>query len=175
MNTRVQVEHPITEMITGVDVVQAGILAAAGEPLPWRQRDITFSGHAIECRVVAEDPYTMLPSPGTIRGYHAPGGLGVRVDSGVAENSVIPVFYDSLVAKIVAHGKTRDEAIQRMRVALSEYQISGIKTNIALHQKVLQDPEFLAGDVHTRYLDKFIARPATRPAASASKRLVAVA
>ena len=175
MNTRVQVEHPITEMVTGVDVVRAGILAAVGEPLPWRQRDISFSGHAIECRVVAEDPNTMLPSPGTIRGYHAPGGLGIRVDSGVAENSVIPVFYDSLIAKIVAHGKTRDEAIQRMRVALSEYQISGIKTNITLHQKVLQDPEFLAGDVHTRYLDKFIARPATRPAVPASKRLVAVA
>jgi acetyl-CoA carboxylase biotin carboxylase subunit len=175
MNTRVQVEHPITEMVTGIDVVQAGILAAAGEPLPWRQRDVSFSGHAIECRVVAEDPNTMLPSPGTIRGYHVPGGMGIRVDSGVAENSVIPVFYDSLVAKVVAHGKTRDEAIRRMRVALSEYQIQGIKTNIALHHKVLADEEFLAGAVHTRYLDKFITRPAIRPVESQPKPLVAVA
>jgi acetyl-CoA carboxylase biotin carboxylase subunit len=172
MNTRVQVEHAITEMVTGIDIVQAGILAAAGEPLPWRQRDITFSGHAIECRIVAEDPRTMLPSPGTIRGYHAPGGLGIRVDSGVAENSVIPVYYDSLVAKVIAHGKTREETIQRMRVALSEYQIEGIKTNIPLHQQVLQDAEFLAGNVHTRYLEKFLTRPPTRAAAPASERLV---
>ncbi len=171
MNTRVQVEHPITEMVTGIDVVQAGILAAAGEPLPWRQRDITFSGHAIECRIVAEDPRTMLPSPGTIRGYHAPGGLGVRIDSGVAENSVVPVYYDSLVAKVITQGKTRDEAVQRMRVALSEYQIDGIKTNIPLHQQILQDPEFLSGKVHTRYLDKFLTRPIPRPTASAPERL----
>lgn len=172
MNTRVQVEHAITEMVTGIDIVQAGILAAAGEPLPWRQRDITFSGHAIECRIVAEDPWTMLPSPGTIRGYHAPGGLGIRVDSGVAENSVIPVYYDSLVAKVVSHGRTREEAIQRMRVALSEYQISGIKTNIPLHHQILQDAEFLTGNVHTRYLDKFLARPLARPAAASAERLV---
>jgi len=172
MNTRVQVEHAITEMVTGIDIVQAGILAAAGEPLPWRQRDITFSGHAIECRIVAEDPRTMLPSPGTIRGYHAPGGLGIRVDSGVAENSVIPVYYDSLVAKVIAHGKTREETIQRMRVALSEYQIAGIKTNIPLHLQILQDAEFLAGNVHTRYLEKFLTRPPARPAASAAERLV---
>jgi acetyl-CoA carboxylase biotin carboxylase subunit len=171
MNTRVQVEHAISEMVTGIDIVQAGIRAAAGEPLPWRQRDITFSGHAIECRVVAEDPRTLLPSPGTIRGYHAPGGLGIRVDSGVAENSVIPVYYDSLIAKVIAHGKTRDEAVQRMRVALSEYQIEGIKTNIPLHLQVLQDAEFLAGNVHTRYLDKFLTRPTARPAASDPERL----
>jgi len=172
MNTRVQVEHAITEMVTGIDIVQAGILAAAGEPLPWRQRDITFSGHAIECRIVAEDPRTMLPSPGTIRGYHVPGGLGIRVDSGVAENSAIPVYYDSLVAKVIAHGKTREETIHRMRVALSEYQIEGIKTNIPLHHQILQDAEFLAGNVHTRYLDKFLTRPPARPTASAPERLV---
>ncbi len=166
MNTRVQVEHTITEMVTGLDIVQAGIRAAAGEPLPWRQRDITFSGHALECRIVAEDPVTMLPSPGTIRGYHAPGGMGIRVESGVAENSVVSVYYDSLVAKVIAYGPTREEAIQRMRVALSEYQISGIKTNIPLHHQILLDPEFLAGNVHTRYLDKFLnRRPATRDAA----------
>lgn len=171
MNTRVQVEHAITEMVTGIDIVQAGIFAAAGEPLPWRQRDITFSGHAIECRIVAEDPRTMLPSPGTIRRYHAPGGLGIRVDSGVAENSVIPVYYDSLVAKVIAYGKTREEAIQRMRVALSEYQIEGIKTNIPLHHQVLQDPEFLTGNVHTRYLEKFLTRPPIRAAAPIRERL----
>jgi len=162
MNTRVQVEHPITEMVTGIDIVQAGIRAAAGEPLPWRQRDLTFSGHAIECRIVAEDPVSMLPSPGTIRGYHAPGGMGIRVESGVAENSVVPVYYDSLVAKVIAHGRTREEAIQRMIVALREYLIDGIKTNIPLHQLVLHDPDFLAGNVHTRYLDKFLNRPVAR-------------
>ncbi|MGE0822479.1 MAG: acetyl-CoA carboxylase biotin carboxylase subunit [Candidatus Binatia bacterium] len=175
MNTRVQVEHPITEMVTGVDIVQAGILASAGEALPWRQRDITFSGHAIECRIVAEDSHSMLPSPGTIRGYHAPGGLGIRVDSGVAENSVIPVFYDSLVAKVVAHGKTREEAIRRMLLALSEYQIAGIKTNIALHQKILQDPDFLAGKVHTRYLDKFLPQPVARSKTLSAEQVVAIA
>lgn len=159
MNTRVQVEHPITEMVTGIDVVQAGILAAAGEQLPWRQREVTFSGHAIECRVVAEDPVTMLPSPGTIRGYHAPGGMGIRVESGVTDNSIVSVFYDSLVAKIIAFAPTREEAIRRMTVALGEYQIGGIKTNIPLHMRILQDPEFLIGNVHTRYLEKFLSRP----------------
>lgn len=168
MNTRVQVEHPITEMITGIDIVQAGIRAAAGEPLPWRQRDIMFSGHALECRIAAEDPVTMLPAPGTIRGYHAPGGMGIRVESGVADNSVVPVYYDSLVAKVVAAGRTREEAIRRMGVALSEYQIGGIKTNIPLHQQILHDPDFLAGNVHTRYLDKFLPQPISRAAAPAT-------
>jgi acetyl-CoA carboxylase biotin carboxylase subunit len=172
MNTRVQVEHPITEMVTGLDIVQAGIRAAAGEPLPWRQRDITFSGHALECRIVAEDPVTMLPSPGTIRGYHAPGGMGIRVESGVAENSVVSVYYDSLIAKVIAYGPTREDAIHRMCVALSEYQIGGIKTNIPLHHQILHDPEFLAGNVHTRYLDKFLnRRPAARDAAPTAERL----
>lgn len=159
MNTRVQVEHPVTEMVTGIDIVQASIIAAAGQPLPWRQRDITLTGHAIECRVVAEDPVSMLPSPGTIRGYHAPGGMGIRVESGVTDNSVISVFYDSLLAKVIAHAPTREEAIHRMQVALSEYRIDGIKTNIALHHRILQDPDFLTGNVHTRYLDKFLSRP----------------
>ena len=165
MNTRVQVEHPVTEMVTGIDIVQAGIRAAAGEPLPWRQRDIVFSGHALECRIVAEDPVSMLPCPGTIRGYHAPGGMGIRVESGVAENSVVPVYYDSLIAKVIAIGHNREEAVHRMRVALGEYQIGGIKTNIPLHFKILNDPEFLAGEVHTRYLDKFLER---RPLARGS-------
>ncbi len=159
MNTRVQVEHPVTEMITGIDVVQAGIRSAAGERLPWRQKDVVFSGCAIECRVVAEDPLTMLPSPGTIRAYHQPGGMGVRVESGVMENSTVPIYYDSLVAKVIVSGQTRDEAVQRMRAALSEYRIDGIKTNIPLHQRILRDPDFLAGKVHTSYLDKFLSRP----------------
>jgi acetyl-CoA carboxylase biotin carboxylase subunit len=158
MNTRIQVEHPVTEMVTGLDIVQAGIRAAAGDPLPWRQRDVVLAGHALECRIVAEDPTTLLPSPGTIRGYLTPGGLGVRVESGVAENSVIPVYYDSLVAKVITWGQTRDEAIRRMRVALAEYHIGGIKTNIALHQLILNDPDFLAGNIHTRYLDQFLHR-----------------
>ena len=114
----------------------------------------------------------MLPSPGTIRGYHAPGGMGIRVESGVAENSVVSVYYDSLIAKVIAYGPTREEAIQRMRVALSEYQIGGIKTNIPLHHQILHDPEFLAGNVHTRYLDKFLnQRPAARDAAPTAERM----
>jgi acetyl-CoA carboxylase biotin carboxylase subunit len=174
MNTRVQVEHPVTEMVTGIDIVQASLRSAAGELLPWRQRDIVFSGHALECRIVAEDPVTMLPSPGTIRDYHAPGGMGVRVESGVAENSVVPVFYDSLIAKVITVGPTREEAIRRMQGALREYHIGGIKTNIPLHQQILQDPEFLAGNVHTRYLDKFISRP-TAITTSGAERIAASA
>ncbi|HXG18199.1 MAG TPA: acetyl-CoA carboxylase biotin carboxylase subunit [Methylomirabilota bacterium] len=166
MNTRVQVEHPVTEMVTGIDIVQASIMAAAGERIPWRQRDIVLSGHAIECRVVAEDPISLLPSPGVIRGYHAPGGMGIRVESGVTDSSVVPVFYDSLVAKVIAYASTREEAIRRMRVALDEYRIGGIKTNIPLHQKILQDPDFLTANVYTRYLEKFLSRPGSSTRAS---------
>ncbi len=156
MNTRVQVEHPVTEMTTGIDIVQAGIRSAAGEPLAWKQRDITARGHAIECRIVAEDPRSMLPSPGRIRGYAAPGGIGIRVESGVADNSLVPMHYDSLVAKLIATGTSREEAIRRMRTALAEYQVGGIKTNIPFHQRILQDPDFLAGNIHTKYLDEFL-------------------
>jgi acetyl-CoA carboxylase biotin carboxylase subunit len=156
MNTRVQVEHPVTEMTTGIDIVQAGIRSAAGEPLAWKQRDITVRGHAIECRIVAEDPRSMLPSPGRIRGYAAPGGIGIRVESGVADNSLVPMHYDSLVAKLIAIGASREEAIRRMRTALAEYQVGGIKTNIPFHQQILQDPDFLAGNIHTKYLDEFL-------------------
>ena len=156
MNTRVQVEHPVTEMTTGIDIVQAGIRSAAGEPLAWKQRDITARGHAIECRIVAEDPRSMLPSPGRIRGYAAPGGIGIRVESGVADNSLVPMHYDSLVAKLIAIGASREEAIRRMRTALAEYQVGGIKTNIPFHQRILQDPDFLAGNIHTKYLDEFL-------------------
>lgn len=156
MNTRVQVEHPVTEMVTGIDIVQAGIRSAAGEALAWKQREITARGHAIECRIVAEDPHTMLPSPGKIRGYAAPGGIGIRVESGVTDNSVVPMYYDSLVAKVIASGASREEAIRRMRTALAEYQLGGIKTNISFHQQILQDPDFLAGNIHTKYLDEFL-------------------
>jgi acetyl-CoA carboxylase biotin carboxylase subunit len=162
MNTRVQVEHPVTEMITGIDIVKAGICSAAGEQLAYRQRDVTFSGHALECRIVAEDPKTFLPSPGRIRGYHSPGSIGVRVETGVCDNAVIPVYYDSLIAKVVTHGRSRQEAITRMRAALAEYLIGGIKTNIPLHQQILRDPDFLAGNVHTRYLDSFLATDEVR-------------
>lgn len=170
MNARVQVEHPVTEMTTGIDVVQAGIRSAAGEPLAWRQHEVGFSGHAIECRVVAEDPVSMLPSPGTIRTYHSPGGLGVRVEAGVMENSEVPVYYDSLVAKVIVSGQTRTEAVRRMRAALSEYRIDGIKTNIPLHQQVLRDGDFLAGNLHTRYLDQMLARLKTTQSATGSKQ-----
>ncbi len=156
MNTRVQVEHPVTEMTTGIDIVQAGIRSAAGEPLAWKQRDITARGHAIECRIVAEDPRSMLPSPGRIRGYAAPGGIGIRVESGVTDNSLVPMHYDSLVAKLIATGTSREEAIRRMRTALAEYQVGGIKTNIPFHQRILQDSDFLAGNIHTKYLDEFL-------------------
>lgn len=156
MNTRVQVEHPVTEMTTGIDIVQAGIRSAAGEPLAWKQRDITARGHAIECRIVAEDPRSMLPSPGRIRGYAAPGGIGIRVESGVTDNSLVPMHYDSLVAKLIATGTSREEAIRRMRTALAEYQVGGIKTNIPFHQRILLDPDFLAGNIHTKYLDEFL-------------------
>lgn len=156
MNTRVQVEHPVTEMVTGIDIVQAGIRSAAGDALAWKQREITVRGHAIECRVVAEDPRTMLPSPGKIRGYAPPGGIGIRVESGVTDNSLVPMYYDSLVAKVIASGASREEAIRRMRTALAEYQLGGIKTNIPFHQRILQDPNFLAGNIHTKYLDEFL-------------------
>ena len=156
MNTRVQVEHPVTEMVTGIDIVQAGIRSAAGEPLAWKQREITARGHAIECRIVAEDPRTMLPSPGKIRGYAAPGGIGIRVESGVTDRSLVPMYYDSLVAKVIASGASREEAIRRMRTALAEYQLGGVQTNIPFHQRILQDPDFLAGNIHTSYLEEFL-------------------
>jgi acetyl-CoA carboxylase biotin carboxylase subunit len=140
MNTRIQVEHPVTEMITGVDLVQEQIRIAAGEKLRFRQRDIEFRGHAIECRINAEDPFTFVPSPGKITNfYHPPGGPGIRVDSHVYQGYTVPPHYDSMVAKVIAYGDTRDQAIRRMRIALSEMSIEGIKTNIALHQELMHD------------------------------------
>jgi acetyl-CoA carboxylase, biotin carboxylase subunit len=157
MNTRVQVEHPVTEMITGIDIVQEQIRIAAGQKLPFRQKDIVFRGHAIECRINAEDPYTFVPSPGRITQYHTPGGPGIRVDSHVFHNYFVPPYYDSMIGKVIAHGDTREQAIARMRTALSEMVVEGIKTNLPLHQDLLQDAAFLAGGTSIHYLEEKLA------------------
>jgi acetyl-CoA carboxylase biotin carboxylase subunit len=154
MNTRVQVEHPVTEMVTGIDIVQENLRAAAGEPLALSQEDVRFRGHAIECRINAEDPDTQLPSPGTVSSFIQPGGFGVRVDTHLYAGYTIPIYYDSLIAKIIAHGRTRDEALARMRAALKECVIEGIKTNIPLHLRILDHPQFRAGNTHTRFLEE---------------------
>jgi acetyl-CoA carboxylase biotin carboxylase subunit len=166
MNTRVQVEHPVTEMITGVDIVKLGIRVAAGDPLGMRQRDVVQSGHAIECRVNAEDSETLRPSPGTVSVLRLPGGPGVRVDSGVAAGSPVPPYYDSLLAKVIAHGRDRGEALARMRAALADLQIEGVRTNVALHRALLDDPDVVAGRLHTRLLEGWLARAATTAQAS---------
>jgi len=157
MNTRLQVEHPVSEMISGMDLVHEQIRIAAGEPLGYTQADIHLSGHAIECRITAEDPETFAPSPGIVTTYHPPGGLGVRVDSALYAGYRVPPHYDSLVAKLITYGKTRDEAIARMRRALREFVISGIKTTIPLHERIFENPEFCAGDYTIHWLEKFVA------------------
>ena len=154
MNTRIQVEHPVTEMITGVDIVQEQIRVAAGERLAFRQRDIEFRGHAIECRINAEHPFTFVPSPGKITSYHPPGGPGIRVDSHVYHGYTVPPNYDSMVGKIIAYGKDRDQAIRRMRIALSEMVVGGILTNIPLHQELLVDNRVIKGGVSIHYVEK---------------------
>jgi acetyl-CoA carboxylase, biotin carboxylase subunit len=154
MNTRVQVEHPVTEMVTGVDIVKEQILIADGEKLSLRQKDITWRGHAIECRINAEDPQRFTPSPGRITYYHPPGGPGVRVDTHIYNNYTVPPYYDSMVAKVIAHAETRDLALARMRVALSEMVLEGIKTNIPLHQDILNDANFIRGGTNIHYLEK---------------------
>ena len=153
MNTRLQVEHPVTELATDTDLVKEQIRLAAGFELSYKQEDIRISGHTIEVRINAEDPKTMLPSPGEVRGYHPPGGHGVRVDSALYAGYTVQPFYDSLVAKLIVRARTRDEAIRKLQVALDEYLIDGIKTNIELHQKILSHPDFIAGDVYTKFLD----------------------
>ncbi|MHB1567033.1 MAG: acetyl-CoA carboxylase biotin carboxylase subunit [Acidiferrobacter sp.] len=158
MNTRVQVEHPVTEMVTGVDIVKQQILIAGGERLAYRQEDIVLRGHALECRINAEDPVTFLPSPGRISQYHQPGGPGIRVDSHVYNNYVVPPYYDSMIGKLVAFGDNRETAMARMRIALSEMVIDGIKTNIALHQLLLNDALFQAGAVDIHYLETRLSR-----------------
>ena len=157
MNTRVQVEHPVTELITGVDIVKTQIMVAAGEKLPFAQRDIHLHGHAIECRVNAEDPYNFMPSPGRITMWHAPGGPGVRVDSHVYTNYFVPPNYDSMIGKIIVHGDTRDEALARMRTALLETVVEGINTNIQLHRELLVDAKFCQGGTNIHYLEEWLA------------------
>jgi acetyl-CoA carboxylase biotin carboxylase subunit len=153
MNTRIQVEHPVTEMITGVDLVKTQIEVAAGKPLPFRQKDIATRGHAIECRIYAENPYNnFFPSPGKILFLQVPGGIGIRDDSGVYEGGEVTMYYDPLISKLVAWGTTRNEAICRMRRALSEYRVHGLVTNLAFHRWVLQHPRFLAGDFDTNFI-----------------------
>lgn len=157
MNTRVQVEHPVTEMITGVDIVQAQIRVAAGEKLWFRQRDIVFRGHSIECRINAEDPFKFTPSPGKITNWHTPGGPGIRVDSHVYNGYTVPSHYDSMIGKLIAYGDTREQAIRRMRIALSEMAVGGIKTNIALHQELMLDARFIEGGTSIHYLEHKLA------------------
>jgi acetyl-CoA carboxylase biotin carboxylase subunit len=158
MNTRLQVEHPVTEMVCNVDLVKEQIRIAAGEPLGYTQDDVRFSGHAIECRITAEDPETFAPSPGRVDMYHAPGGLGVRVDSALYSGYTVPSNYDSLVAKLVVHGQTRAEAIARLRRALAEMVVSGIRTTLPLHQRIVADPQFQAGDYTIHWLEKFVSQ-----------------
>jgi len=153
MNTRIQVEHPVTEMVTGVDIVQEQIRVAAGEKLRFRQKDIQIRGHAIECRINAEDPYRFTPSPGRITSYHPPGGPGIRVDSHIYHGYSVPPFYDSMIGKVIAYGASREQAIRRMRVALSEMVIEGIRTNLPLHQELLNDARFVRGGVSIHYLE----------------------
>lgn len=159
MNTRVQVEHPVTELITGVDIVRTQIMVAAGEKLPFTQRQINaqLKGHAIECRVNAEDPYNFMPSPGRITMWHAPGGPGVRVDSHVYNNYFVPPNYDSMIGKIIVHGDTREQALARMRTALLETVVEGIKTNIPLHQDLMVDAKFMEGGTNIHYLEEWLA------------------
>jgi acetyl-CoA carboxylase biotin carboxylase subunit len=162
MNTRVQVEHPVSEMITGVDIVQEQIRVAAGEKLSFRQRDIEFRGHAIECRINAEHPFTFVPSPGKITSYHPPGGPGIRVDSHVYHGYSVPPNYDSMVGKVISYGATRDQAIKRMRIALSEMVVGGILTNIPLHQELLMDNHVVKGGVSIHYVEQKLAQQKKR-------------
>ena len=153
MNTRVQVEHPVTEMITGIDIVQEQIRIAAGLKLAFRQKDIVFQGHAIECRLNAEDPFKFTPSPGRILSWHMPGGPGIRVDSDAYSGYVVPPNYDSMIGKLISYGKTREQAIRRMRIALSEMVIDGIQTNVPLHRELMLDPNFVEGGTSIHYLE----------------------
>ncbi len=154
MNTRLQVEHPVTEMVTGVDLVAEQLKVAAGEPLSYQQHDIKLRGHAIECRINAEDSKTFLPSPGKITRFHPPGGPGIRWESHIYDGYVVPPYYDSMIGKLIAHGNTRDSALARMRTALSELAIDGIKSNIALQEDILKDGGFKAGGTNIHYLEK---------------------
>jgi acetyl-CoA carboxylase biotin carboxylase subunit len=159
MNTRLQVEHPVTEMLCDIDLVREQIRVASGARLGYGQDDIAFNGHAIECRITAEDPKTFIPTPGRVTAFHAPGGLGVRVDSALYAGYFVPPFYDSLVAKLIVHAATRERAIDRMRRALDEFAVLGIQTTIPLHRRIVDDPGFQAGDYTIHWLENFVARP----------------
>jgi acetyl-CoA carboxylase biotin carboxylase subunit len=158
-NTRLQVEHPVTEMVTGIDIVKEQIRIAAGERLGFKQSDVTFTGHSIECRVNAEDPETFVPSPGVIHVFSVPGGPGVRIETFAHADCVVSPYYDSMIAKIIVHGRDRPEAIARMKRTLEMTVIEGIKTTIPLHLRVLADPEFVAGKLSTSFMERFLARP----------------
>ncbi|HYE27362.1 MAG TPA: acetyl-CoA carboxylase biotin carboxylase subunit [Allosphingosinicella sp.] len=158
MNTRLQVEHPVTEYITGMDLVREQIRIAAGEPLSCTQDQVQFRGHAIECRINAEDPETFAPSPGTVKGFHAPGGMHVRVDSGLYVGYKVPPYYDSMIAKLIVYGSTRERCIMRLRRALEEFVIEGMKTTIPLHQRLVNEPDFLAGDYTIKWLEEWLAK-----------------
>jgi acetyl-CoA carboxylase biotin carboxylase subunit len=157
-NTRLQVEHPVTEMVTGVDIVKEQIRIAAGQRLSFRQGDVTFTGHSIECRINAEDPETFTPSPGLIQVFSVPGGPGVRLETMAHADCTISPYYDSLIAKIIVHGRDRQEAIARMRRTLEMTVIEGIKTTIPLHLRILSDPDFVAGRLSTSFMERFLAR-----------------
>ena len=158
MNTRLQVEHPITEAITGVDLVREQIIVADGRPLSVRQDELEFRGHAIECRINAENPRTFAPSPGLVKGYHAPGGMHVRVDSGLYAGYRVPPYYDSMIAKLIVWGRDRDGCLRRLRRALEEFVIDGVSTTIPLHRALLDEPDFQTGNYTIKWLEEWLAR-----------------
>ena len=160
MNTRLQVEHPVTEMITGIDLVREQIRVAEGKPLSFTQDEVTFTGHAVECRINAEDPRTFMPSPGTVTWYHPPGGLYVRVDSGLYHGYKVPPYYDSMIAKLIVYGQTREGCLMRLRRALGEFVIEGMKTTIPLHQRLLEEPDFQNGNYTIKWLEEWLAKDA---------------
>jgi acetyl-CoA carboxylase biotin carboxylase subunit len=157
-NTRLQVEHPVTEMVTGVDIVKDQIRIAAGERLSFKQSEVTFTGHSIECRINAEDPETFVPSPGVIHAFSVPGGPGVRIETFAHSECMVSPSYDSMIAKIIVHGRDRQEAIARMQRTLEMTVIEGIKTTIPLHLRILSDPDFVAGKLSTSFMERFLAR-----------------
>jgi acetyl-CoA carboxylase, biotin carboxylase subunit len=159
VNTRVQVEHPVTEWVTGIDIVKEQIRVAAGERLSFKQSEVTFTGHAIECRVNAEDPVTFTPSPGVIHAWSVPGGPGVRVDTFAHAECTVSPYYDSMIAKVIVHGRDRQEAIARMRRTLEMSVVEGIKTSIPLHLRIIAEPDFVAGKLGTGFMDRYAATP----------------
>jgi acetyl-CoA carboxylase biotin carboxylase subunit len=163
MNTRLQVEHPVTEAITNIDLVREQIRIADGAPLSIKQKEVRFLGHAIECRINAENPATFRPSPGKIAGFHSPGGLGVRLDSAIYDGYVIPPYYDSLIGKLIVHGRDRAECLMRLRRALDELVVTGIETTIPLFQELAQQQGVVDGDYHIHWLEQYLAGKASKP------------